>query len=136
MNIVNLKYLYSDFIDEWVKIGMPAKAKVKAEYGHLTDKKQNTKCEKVNINQIRPQLVVSYSKVIIIRVTIYGWLNLIENVLQEVVNLSLTSLVSYPCVKKALENKSVSLRGGYYDFVGGKFELWEMKLMFTHPLHM
>ncbi|KAK4844627.1 hypothetical protein QYF36_022438 [Acer negundo] len=89
-----------DFIDDWVKIGLPAKAKVKADFGHLPEQEQKSQCER------------------------------------EAVNLSLTNLLSYPYVKSALENKSVSLRGGYYDFVGGKFELWELKTLFTSPIHM
>ncbi|KAK2663775.1 hypothetical protein Ddye_002349 [Dipteronia dyeriana] len=89
-----------DFIDDWVKIGLPAKAKVKADFGHVTEKEQKSQCER------------------------------------EAVNVSLTNLLSYPYVKSALENKSVSLRGGYYDFVGGKFELWELKTLFTSPIHM
>ncbi|TXG50285.1 hypothetical protein EZV62_022809 [Acer yangbiense] len=90
----------SDFIDDWVKIGLPAKAKVKADFGHLPEQEQKSQCER------------------------------------EAVNLSLTNLLSYPYVKSALENKSVSLRGGYYDFVGGKFELWELKTLFTSLIHM
>ncbi|KAI9173923.1 hypothetical protein LWI28_008961 [Acer negundo] len=89
-----------DFIDDWVKIGLAAKAKVKADFGHLPEQEQKSQCER------------------------------------EAVNLSLTNLLSYPYVKSALENKSVSLRGGYYDFVGGKFELWELKTLFTSPIYM
>lgn len=41
----------SDFVDDWVKIGLPAKAKVKAEFGHLPLPEQIHKCEKVIIIQ-------------------------------------------------------------------------------------
>ncbi|GMN20909.1 hypothetical protein TIFTF001_047194 [Ficus carica] len=33
-----------DFIDDWVQIALPAKAKVKAEYGHLPSEKQLEIC--------------------------------------------------------------------------------------------
>jgi carbonic anhydrase len=41
----------SDFVDDWVKIGLPAKAKVEAEFGHLPLPEQIHKCEKVIIIQ-------------------------------------------------------------------------------------
>ena len=41
----------SDFIDDWVQIGLPAKAKVKAEFGHLPPEEQNQKCEMVFISE-------------------------------------------------------------------------------------
>jgi hypothetical protein len=37
----------SDFIDEWVKIGKPAKVKVIAEFGDLPFAEQCKHCEKV-----------------------------------------------------------------------------------------
>ena len=38
----------SDFIDEWVKIGLPAKVKVQAEFGDLPLEVQCKHCEKVS----------------------------------------------------------------------------------------
>ncbi|KAI9174864.1 hypothetical protein LWI28_023865 [Acer negundo] len=84
-----------DFVDDWVKIALPAKIKVKAQYPHLSLEKQKAKCER------------------------------------EAVNLSLSNLLTYPYVQKGLENKSLALRGGHYDFVEGKFELWEFKAVLT-----
>lgn len=46
--------------------------------------------------------------------------------MQESVNLSLANLLTYPFVQKAHLEKKLSLRGGYYDFVNGIFELWEL----------
>jgi hypothetical protein len=43
------EFMCSDFVDDWVKIGLPAKAKVKAKFGHLRPHEQNHKCEKVII---------------------------------------------------------------------------------------
>ncbi|KAI9174827.1 hypothetical protein LWI28_023225 [Acer negundo] len=78
-----------------VKIALPAKIKVKAQYPHLSLEKQKAKCER------------------------------------EAVNLSLSNLLTYPYVRKGLENKTLALRGGHYDFVEGKFELWEFKAVLT-----
>ena len=38
----------SDFIDEWLKIGLPAKLKVKANFGDLSIEEQCKNCEKVS----------------------------------------------------------------------------------------
>lgn len=43
--------LPSDFIDDWVKIGLPAKAKVLAENPHLTHEQQCRICERVSSPQ-------------------------------------------------------------------------------------
>ncbi|KAF9667861.1 hypothetical protein SADUNF_Sadunf15G0067300 [Salix dunnii] len=40
----------NDFIDDWVQIGLPAKAKVKAEFGHLPPDEQKRKCEMEAVN--------------------------------------------------------------------------------------
>ncbi|KAG5230151.1 hypothetical protein OIU77_007703 [Salix suchowensis] len=40
----------NDFIDDWVQIGLPAKAKVKAEFGHLPLEEQKRECEKEAVN--------------------------------------------------------------------------------------
>ncbi|WCJ36067.1 Carbonic anhydrase [Euphorbia peplus] len=40
----------NDFIDDWVKIGLPAKAKVLAENGHLDPCEQRKICEKEAVN--------------------------------------------------------------------------------------
>ncbi|CAK9151648.1 unnamed protein product [Ilex paraguariensis] len=39
-----------DFIHDWVKIGLPAKAKVKAEFGNLSDEEQRAICERESVN--------------------------------------------------------------------------------------
>uniref|UniRef100_A0A2N9IXK8 Carbonic anhydrase n=1 Tax=Fagus sylvatica TaxID=28930 RepID=A0A2N9IXK8_FAGSY len=39
-----------DFIDEWVKIGLPAKLKVKANFGDLPIEEQCKHCEKEAVN--------------------------------------------------------------------------------------
>ncbi|KAF3782491.1 hypothetical protein EJ110_NYTH34033 [Nymphaea thermarum] len=43
----------------------------------------------------------------------------------EAVNVSLNNLLSYPFVKQALANKSLTLYGGYYNFVDCSLDLWE-----------
>ncbi|KAJ6676683.1 CARBONIC ANHYDRASE [Salix viminalis] len=87
----------SDVIDDWVQIGLPAKAKVKAEFGHLPpDDEQNRECE------------------------------------MEAVNLSLINIQTYPYVREKMARKALALRGGYYDFVKGCFELWEVKSIIHH----
>lgn len=89
----------SDFIDEWVKIGLPAKAKVieNGLGGHDIDEQ----CEACA---------------------------------RESVNLSLVNLQSYPYVQKAISNRKLALRGGYYDFVHGVFELWELESHISPPI--
>lgn len=44
----------------------------------------------------------------------------------EAVNVSLGNLLSYPFVKAAVMNKTLSLKGGYYDFVNCSFETWSL----------
>lgn len=40
---------YSDFIEEWVKIGLPAKAKVKTQHGDAPFAELCSHCEKVRV---------------------------------------------------------------------------------------
>ncbi|PON93388.1 Carbonic anhydrase [Trema orientale] len=89
-----------DFIDDWVKIGLPAKAKVIAEHGNLPLEKQCEKCA------------------------------------EEAVNLSLVNIQTYPYVQRALKEKKIALRGGYYDFVVGSFKLWELKSYISNPINI
>lgn len=42
-------------------------------------------------------------------------------------NVSLGNLLSYPFVREGLVNKTLGLKGGYYDFVKGTFELWGLE---------
>ncbi|CAI9111041.1 OLC1v1011174C1 [Oldenlandia corymbosa var. corymbosa] len=78
----------TDFIEDWVRIGLPAKRKVKAELGDAPLADLCSLCEK------------------------------------ESVNVSLGNLLTYPFVRDGLRNKTLSLKGGYYDFIKGSFELW------------
>ncbi|KAK8672545.1 hypothetical protein V6N13_110910 [Hibiscus sabdariffa] len=88
----------TDFIEDWVKIGIPAKKKVLAEHGSEPLGAQCTHCEK------------------------------------EAVNVSLGNLLSYPFVRNGLANKTLALKGGYYDFVKGTFELWSLNFELSAPL--
>ncbi|KAL3526418.1 hypothetical protein ACH5RR_011074 [Cinchona calisaya] len=81
----------TDFIEDWVKICLPARNKVKAEHGGATFAEQCTHCEK------------------------------------EAVNVSLGNLLTYPFVRDGLVKKTLALKGGYYDFVKGSFELWGLE---------
>lgn len=81
----------TDFIEEWVKIALPAKAKVKAESGDAPLPELCATCEK------------------------------------EAVNVSLGNLLTYPFVREGLVKKTLALKGGYYDFVKGSFELWGLE---------
>ncbi|EEF52003.1 carbonic anhydrase, putative [Ricinus communis] len=85
-----------DFIDDWVKIGLPAKAKVLAEHPDMKVEEQCRICERA-------------------------------------VNLSLVNIQSYPYVRAAMADKKIALRGGYYNFVDGSFELWKIEYRITHP---
>ncbi|GKC69213.1 carbonic anhydrase 2-like protein [Tanacetum coccineum] len=42
------------------------------------------------------------------------------------VNVSLGNLLSYPFVKAAVMSKTLSLKGGYYDFVKCSFDTWSL----------
>ncbi|CAI9758596.1 unnamed protein product [Fraxinus pennsylvanica] len=88
----------TDFIEDWVKIGLPAKAKVKAELGDAPFADQCGLCEK------------------------------------EAVNVSLGNLLSYPFVRDGLVKKTLALKGGYYDFVKGSFELWGLEFALSPSL--
>ncbi|KAL3526058.1 hypothetical protein ACH5RR_014430 [Cinchona calisaya] len=79
------------FIEDWVKIGLPARAEVKAEHGSKPLPEQITHAEK------------------------------------EAVNLSLGNLLTYPFVREGLVKKTLALKGGYYDFIKGSFELWGLE---------
>jgi len=83
------------FIEDWIKIGLPAKAKVKAESGDLDIAEQIVKCEK------------------------------------ESVNVSLSNLLTYPFVRDGLLKKTLTVKGGYYDFVNGSLELWNLDYSIT-----
>ncbi|XVF16412.1 hypothetical protein REPUB_Repub10bG0028700 [Reevesia pubescens] len=88
----------TDFIEDWVKIGMPAKTKVLAENRGEPLGVQCTFCEK------------------------------------EAVNVSLGNLLSYPFVRNGLVSKTLALKGGYYDFVKGSFELWSLNFKLSSSL--
>ncbi|KAA3459680.1 carbonic anhydrase 2-like [Gossypium australe] len=79
-----------DFIDEWVKIGLPAKKKVLEEAGNLPPEQQLTLCEKESVKN------------------------------------SMGNLLTYPFVRSAVVNGTLTLRGGYYDFVNGDFKQWKI----------
>lgn len=54
--------------------------------------------------------------------------------MQEAVNVSLGHLLTYPFVRDGLVKKTLALKGGYYDFVKGAFELWGLEYSFTPSL--
>ncbi|KAK6128338.1 hypothetical protein DH2020_037925 [Rehmannia glutinosa] len=90
----------NDFIEDWVKICLPAKAKVIADHGETPFGDQCVLCEK------------------------------------EAVNVSLGNLLSYPFVREGLVNKTLALKGGYYDFVKGSFELWGLDFSLSPNLSL
>ncbi|XP_042497245.1 carbonic anhydrase 2-like [Macadamia integrifolia] len=55
---------------------------------------------------------------------------------KEAVNLSLMNLLSYPFVVEGVKNKTLTLMGGYYNFVEGTFDLWglDLTLLPTIPI--
>ncbi|KAF5206661.1 Carbonic anhydrase [Thalictrum thalictroides] len=85
----------TDFIETWVKLGLPAKAKVIAESANCSPEEQIKLLEK------------------------------------EAVNTSLANALTYPFVRAGLLNKTLALKGGYYDFVNGSFELWKLDVTQT-----
>ncbi|RDX91050.1 Beta carbonic anhydrase 2, chloroplastic [Mucuna pruriens] len=87
-----------DFIDDWVKIGLPAKLAVLKEYEGYDFEEQCKFCEKESVNN------------------------------------SLVNLRSYPYVETGIKNKSITLLGGYYDFVKGEFKVWKHESRITEPI--
>ncbi|GAV67965.1 Pro_CA domain-containing protein [Cephalotus follicularis] len=81
----------TDFIEDWVKLILPAKKKVTAEHGNAPLEDQRKLCGK------------------------------------EAVNVSLGNLLTYPFVREGLAKKTLALKGGYYDFVKGTFDLWTLE---------
>ncbi|XP_075510725.1 carbonic anhydrase 2-like [Primulina tabacum] len=53
---------------------------------------------------------------------------------KEAVNVSLGNLLSYPFVRDGLVNKTLALKGGYYDFINGTFELWGLDFSLSPSL--
>lgn len=47
--------------------------------------------------------------------------------MQEAVNVSLANLLTYPFVREGLVKGTLALKGGYYDFIKGAFELWGLE---------
>ncbi|KAI8527119.1 hypothetical protein RHMOL_Rhmol12G0051300 [Rhododendron molle] len=88
----------SEFIENWVKICMPAKSKVQTECKGLDFAEQCKNCEK------------------------------------EAVNVSLANLLTYPFVRAGLLKKTLTIRGGHYDFVKGSFEQWSLDFGVTPSL--
>lgn len=91
---------HSHFIEDWVKVCLAAKHKVKAEHKELDFAEQCTKCE------------------------------------MEAVNISLGNLLTYPFVKDSVLNKTLSIKGGYYNFVKGTFDLWCLDHGISPALHI
>ncbi|XP_038716639.1 carbonic anhydrase 2-like isoform X2 [Tripterygium wilfordii] len=53
---------------------------------------------------------------------------------KEAVNVSLANLLTYPFVRDGLLKKTLALKGGYYDFINGTFELWGLEFGLAPPL--
>jgi carbonic anhydrase len=54
--------------------------------------------------------------------------------LQEAVNVSIGNLLTYPFVREGLVKKTLGLKGGYYNFVKGTFELWGLEFNLSPSL--
>ncbi|XP_039024414.1 carbonic anhydrase, chloroplastic-like [Hibiscus syriacus] len=53
---------------------------------------------------------------------------------KEAVNVSLGNLLSSPFVRGGLVKKTLAIKGGYYDFINGTFELWSLEFQLSNPL--
>ncbi|XP_039013542.1 carbonic anhydrase 2-like [Hibiscus syriacus] len=53
---------------------------------------------------------------------------------KESVNVSLGNLLTYPFVREALVKKTLTLKGAHYDFVNGKFDLWNLNFQIAPTL--
>jgi carbonic anhydrase len=121
--------LSSHFVEEWVRVGAPAKSKVLADHASVPFEDQCSILEKVltahalSLTACSCMLCVSDGS---LKNTTFRSLNTyLLSSLQEAVNVSLENLKSYPFVKEGLEKGTLKLVGGHYDFVNGKFETWE-----------
>lgn len=54
-----------------------------------------------------------------------------KNCEKEAVNVSLGNLLTYPFVRESVVKNTLSLKGAHYDFVHGKFELWDLDFNIT-----
>ena len=52
--------------------------------------------------------------------------DILVKLMQEAVNVSLGNLLTYPFVREAVVKKTLILKGAHYDFVNGKFDLWNL----------
>ncbi|KAE8730227.1 Carbonic anhydrase [Hibiscus syriacus] len=57
-----------------------------------------------------------------------------NNCEKEAVNVSLGNLLTYPFVREAVVKKTVALKGAHYDFVNGKFDLWNLDFQISPSL--
>ena len=112
----------SDFIEDWVKICLPAKSKVISELGDSAFEDQCGRCERVCIYRY----VHTY---LCLPMHIYerNYINILFILTQEAVNVSLANLLTYPFVREGLVKGTLALKGGYYDFIKGAFELWGLE---------
>ncbi|XP_052486788.1 carbonic anhydrase 2 isoform X1 [Gossypium raimondii] len=55
---------------------------------------------------------------------------------KEAVNVSLGNLLTYPFVREALVKKTLVLKGAHYDFVNGKFDLWNLNFRISPTLDL
>ncbi|KAK9188914.1 hypothetical protein WN944_020319 [Citrus x changshan-huyou] len=102
----------SDFIEEWVKICSSAKSKVKKECNDLSFEEQCKNCEKASY-------FLCHTCYYLIFVSS-------AQLLHEAVNVSLGNLLTYPFVRESVVKNTLALKGAHYDFVNGKFELWDL----------
>ena len=125
----------SHFVEEWVRIGAPAKTKVQADHASVPFEDPCSVLEKVRYTLhmhgfslttlytlIGVSCVVGSLNTACISISEYQYFHL---ALQEAVNVSLENLKTYPFVKEGLEKGTLKLVGGHYDFVNGKFETWD-----------
>ena len=56
-----------------------------------------------------------------------NFINILFKLTQEAVNVSLANLLTYPFVREGLVKGTLALKGGYYDFIKGAFELWGLE---------
>ena len=125
--------LCSDFIEQWVSICAPAKTKVKSENNELSFSEQCTNCEKVTF-MFTSLLVIALLNINDQSVFFFSLIHVnvcVVKLMQEAVNVSLGNLLTYPFVREAVVKKTLVLKGAHYDFVNGKFDLWNLNFQIT-----
>ncbi|CAN6204713.1 unnamed protein product [Urochloa humidicola] len=107
------------FIKNWVSIGKSARLSTKAAAGNLGFEMQCRHCEKSW--HVCPGGPVPENENPPPQACVEG-----QRTLQESINSSLLNLLTYPWIEKRVNEGTLNLHGGYYNFIDCTFEKWTL----------